>query len=77
MGGTFDRLHAGHRLLLACAAYVTKEDGTLWVGITGDSMLVNKEYSGKIASYESRKSSVEAYIRAIDAESKVLSMIPA
>lgn len=33
VGGTFDRLHAGHRLLLASTALVTKDD--IFVGITG------------------------------------------
>lgn len=33
VGGTFDRLHAGHRLLLAATAVVAKE--RIFVGITG------------------------------------------
>lgn len=33
VGGTFDRLHAGHRLLLAATAIVAKE--RIFVGITG------------------------------------------
>lgn len=33
VGGTFDRLHAGHRLLLASTALVTR--GDIFVGITG------------------------------------------
>ena len=40
VGGTFDRLHAGHRLLLATAAAAT--DGVLYVGVTGDSLLRKK-----------------------------------
>lgn len=35
VGGTFDRLHAGHRLLLAVAAMVSEED--LNIGVTGAS----------------------------------------
>lgn len=35
LGGTFDRLHAGHRLLLAAAAAITS--GNLYVGVTGMS----------------------------------------
>ena len=34
VGGTFDRLHAGHRLLLAATALVAVE--RVYVGITGD-----------------------------------------
>ena len=33
VGGTFDRLHAGHRLLLAASALVCT--GSLFVGVTG------------------------------------------
>lgn len=35
MGGTFDRLHAGHRLLLAATALVAREH--IFVGITGEA----------------------------------------
>jgi hypothetical protein len=35
LGGTFDHLHAGHRILLTLAAYITKDDGRLIVGVSG------------------------------------------
>jgi hypothetical protein len=35
VGGTFDRLHAGHRLLLAATALVATQN--VYVGITGMS----------------------------------------
>ena len=38
MGGTFDRLHAGHMLLLAGAALVATR--TLFVGVTGEALRV-------------------------------------
>lgn len=41
VGGTFDRLHAGHRLLLAVAALVCSR--TLYIGVTGDLLLVAKQ----------------------------------
>ena len=34
MGGTFDRLHAGHKLLLSCAAAITSR--RLVIGISAD-----------------------------------------
>lgn len=33
VGGTFDRLHAGHRLLLAAAALVSCQH--VYIGVTG------------------------------------------
>ncbi|KAF9053040.1 hypothetical protein BJ165DRAFT_1444980 [Panaeolus papilionaceus] len=44
LGGTFDHLHAGHKILLSMAAYITSRK--LIVGITDDILLqkkVNKE----------------------------------
>lgn len=35
VGGTFDRLHAGHRLLLAATALVSRQH--IFVGITGEA----------------------------------------
>jgi len=40
LGGTFDHLHAGHKILLSMAAWITSEK--LIVGITDDSLLKNK-----------------------------------
>jgi Cytidylyltransferase-like len=41
LGGTFDRLHAGHRLLLAAAAAVTTKN--IYIGVTGARR--NSQYS--------------------------------
>ncbi|KAI0763683.1 hypothetical protein BC629DRAFT_1543037 [Irpex lacteus] len=39
-GGTFDHLHAGHKILLSMAAWIAQKK--LIVGVTDDSLLVNK-----------------------------------
>jgi bifunctional ADP-heptose synthase (sugar kinase/adenylyltransferase) len=39
MGGTFDHLHAGHKLLLTAAAFVTRDE--LICGLTGKSSTVS------------------------------------
>ena len=43
MGGTFDHMHSGHRLLLTFAALLTK--GTLHCGVTAESLLKKKAYA--------------------------------
>ena len=52
IGGTFDHMHLGHRLLLSQACLVTKT--TLHVGVTSDALLTKKAYGQYIESYESR-----------------------
>ncbi|EEH52359.1 uncharacterized protein MICPUCDRAFT_11674, partial [Micromonas pusilla CCMP1545] len=58
VGGTFDRIHAGHRLLLATA------HGVLYVGVTSDEMLRGKTRAGMIASYDDRAAAALAFLRA-------------
>ena len=63
VGGTFDRMHAGHRLLLAAAAVVTT--GRLYVGISGDDLLVNKKHRELLQSYADRERAVSEFLTAI------------
>jgi len=66
VGGTFDRLHAGHRLLLASAASVTStEGGTLFVGIAGEELLRNKREKDKIESYAAREGNVLTFLERV------------
>lgn len=41
VGGTFDRMHAGHRLLLVVAALACSR--RIYIGVTGDLLLANKQ----------------------------------
>ena len=66
VGGTFDRLHAGHRLLLAAAMRAVKPGGTLYVGVTSSELLANKSYGEYVESYEARAASVGAFLAACD-----------
>lgn len=63
LGGTFDRLHAGHRLLLAVAAITATSQ--LWVGITDDAMVASKKRRELLQPYAARCVQVEQYIHAI------------
>jgi len=51
VGGTFDRLHLGHKALLRKAFEVGKY---VYVGLTSDEMIKDKPYAEKILPYELR-----------------------
>lgn len=61
VGGTFDRLHAGHRLLLTAAAWASRR--RLWIGVTSSALLKRKQYHELIASFEERRADVIAFAR--------------
>ena len=65
VGGTFDRLHAGHRLLLAAAALATHKEGTLFVGVTGEALLSNKSDKNKIQPYATRANDAERFLESV------------
>ncbi len=48
VGGTFDRLHLGHKALLRKAFEIGEY---VYVGLTSDEMILNKPYAEKILPY--------------------------
>ena len=64
VGGTFDRMHAGHRLLLATASAVTRsgDSPTVFIGVTGDVLLSNKRHRDLIEPYEVRASKAKTFV---------------
>lgn len=69
VGGTFDRMHAGHRVLLAVAAVCCSSE--LYVGITSDRLLVNKADKELIRTYSSREGAVREYLSNVHPSLKV------
>lgn len=72
VGGTFDHLHAGHKLLLEATVlplnpYVelSPQKRIVTIGITGDEMLVNKKYSEFLESWEQRWRGVWVFLQSI------------
>lgn len=73
VGGTFDHLHVGHKLLLTATALAidplpdreTEEGALLTVGITGDELLVRKQYSQFLESWEERRQSTAAFLTSV------------
>ena len=68
MGGTFDHMHSGHRLLLTFAALHTK--GTLHCGVTAEVLLKKKAYADHMQSYDTRKQGVEEFLKRLSPKLK-------
>lgn len=63
VGGTFDHLHHGHKLLLTYAALYSSE--RLHVGIADEALLSAKQYREALEPFESRKEKVEKFIHCV------------
>lgn len=59
MGGTFDHLHKGHKLLLKTALSVSEY---IEIGLTTQKLLENKQFSSKLEDYDVRKANIKNYI---------------
>eukprot|EP01038_Epipyxis_sp_PR26KG_P004407 gene4407-6233_t len=63
LGGTFDRIHNGHKKLLTLAAICCKSE--LTIGITGHTMLQQKSNVDMISNYATRCAGVESFLFSI------------
>ena len=72
VGGTFDHLHAGHKLLLTMTALILApcdltqpaKKRNLTVGITGDELLKRKKYPEELQDWDERQESVRNFLSA-------------
>ncbi|KAM6485114.1 Nucleotidylyl transferase [Trichoderma sp. SZMC 28011] len=72
LGGTFDHLHAGHKLLLHATALLmgipekhTGKHAVLIVGISGDELLTNKKYAQVLQPWDVRANNVLQFLSTI------------
>lgn len=69
VGGTFDHLHAGHKLLLTMTALVLSPEPTatrcLTIGITGDELLEKKNYREELEDFFERQCAVQRFLLGI------------
>ena len=71
VGGTFDHLHIGHKLLLTMFAFVlgrrqqSESPSVLTVGITGDALLVNKKFADQLESWKARQEATHDFLHSI------------
>lgn len=66
LGGTFDHLHSGHKLMLTIATLSCTE--SLAIGVTSSSMLVNKRYGFMLEDLQTRMENVKAIVKLIKPE---------
>ncbi|KAJ7449952.1 hypothetical protein FB451DRAFT_1287082 [Mycena latifolia] len=62
LGGTFDHLHAGHKILLSMAAWIASEK--LIVGVTDDALLTRKTNAHVLEPLAQRTAAVRAFLTA-------------
>ena len=66
VGGTFDHLHVGHKLLLTMTAFVldpgSMQGACLTVGITGDALLKNKDFKEELEDFPERQLAVQEFL---------------
>ena len=73
VGGTFDHLHIGHKLLLTMTAFLldypesdkSDEEQLVTVGITGNELLKNKKFSSVLESWQTRQRNVIDFLQSI------------
>ncbi|KAF1958720.1 pantetheine-phosphate adenylyltransferase family protein-like protein [Byssothecium circinans] len=73
VGGTFDHLHTGHKLLLTMFAFVLgrrsptsdHKSSTLTIGITGDALLKNKKFAEYLESWDDRQRFTHEFLSSI------------
>ncbi|KAF2109183.1 pantetheine-phosphate adenylyltransferase family protein-like protein [Lophiotrema nucula] len=74
LGGTFDHLHIGHKLLLTMFAFVLgrkappatgEEPSILTIGITGDQLLKNKKYAEYLQSWKQRQQATHEFLSSV------------
>lgn len=74
VGGTWDHIHIGHKLLLTMFAFMLEPPTThyyhgstssLTIGITGDELLVNKKFADALQDWPARQRSTVDFLRAI------------
>ncbi|KAI1748857.1 cytidylyltransferase [Xylaria castorea] len=72
LGGTFDHLHAGHKLLLTAAAILLKvpenpatPPARFVIGVTGDELLKRKKYAELVQPWDLRVTNVIEFLASI------------
>ena len=68
MGGTFDHLHKGHRILIETALNFSKK---VIIGLATKKLLKNKRVASKIEDYKTREKKIITFVQSITDENRV------
>lgn len=60
LGGTFDHIHDGHKILLSVAAFLTSSK--LIIGITDEELLLKKKYKEFLEPFDKRADNVKHFL---------------
>ncbi|MHA1932841.1 MAG: pantetheine-phosphate adenylyltransferase [Promethearchaeota archaeon] len=60
MGGTFDHLHEGHKLLLKTALSISE---FVEIGLTTQKLLENKKYYSTLEDYQTRQEKLKDFVK--------------
>lgn len=79
LGGTFDHLHPGHKLLLHAAVLLlslprqldSSDPAIFIIGISGDALLKNKKFATELEPWPARTASVLSYLCSIMPASQI------
>ncbi|GAA5980058.1 hypothetical protein JCM11641_008273 [Rhodosporidiobolus odoratus] len=63
LGGTFDHLHAGHKILLTMACAIATEK--IIVGVSDDDLLINKKHRQYLQPLSQRISAIQGFIELV------------
>lgn len=69
LGGTFDHLHDGHKILLTVAAFLTSE--RLIIGLTVEELLVSKKYKDIVQDFHTRRENVVSFLNTFKPSLKI------
>ena len=61
VGGTFDHIHDGHKILLSMAVFLTKQK--LIIGVTGSKLLENKKFAEVLQKFSARQQSIIDFVK--------------
>lgn len=69
VGGTFDHIHPGHKVLLTVCAVLARK--SVVIGLSTDALLQNKEYRDFLEAYDTREQTVREFLRIIAPETEI------